>query len=89
MSTLTSILFLGGYLIPFIGNFYNPYLSVEGFVLGLKVCFILFFYIWVRASFPRLRYDQLMILCWTGLLPVVLAFVILIPSILIAFNLAL
>jgi len=86
MSTLTSILFLGGYLIPFVGTINYPYFSFESLILGLKVCLILFFFIWVRASFPRLRYDQLMRFNWTGLLPVLLAFVILVPSILIAFE---
>jgi NADH:ubiquinone oxidoreductase subunit H len=35
-----------------------------------------FFYIWVRASFPRFRYDQLMSLCWKELLPLVFAYII-------------
>jgi len=39
-----------------------------------------------RASFPRLRYDQLISFTWTGILPVTLGFIILVPSILIGFN---
>ena len=63
MSSLFSILFLGGYLVPFV-YFENPtFFSFEGLALGLKVCLLLFIYIWVRASFPRLRYDQLIKLC--------------------------
>jgi NADH:ubiquinone oxidoreductase subunit H len=37
---------------------------------------VVFFYIWVRASFPRFRYDQLMSLCWKELLPLVFAYII-------------
>jgi NADH:ubiquinone oxidoreductase subunit H len=86
MSTLTSILFLGGYLSPF-PTISNPtYFSLEALILGLKTCVILFIFIWIRASFPRFRFDQLMRFIWTGLLPVALAFIILVPSILIAFD---
>jgi NADH-ubiquinone oxidoreductase chain 1 len=88
MSTLYSILFLGGYLVPFV-FFENPtFLSLEALALGLKVCLLLFIFIWVRASFPRLRYDQLMSFCWTGMLPVALGFIILVPSIIMAFEIA-
>jgi len=88
MSTLYSILFLGGYLVPF-AFFENPtFLSLEGLALGLKVCLLLFIFIWVRASFPRLRYDQLMSFCWTGMLPLALGFIILVPSIIMAFEIA-
>lgn len=89
MSTLVCILFLGGYLVPFVGSIENPtFLSMEGLALGLKVCVILFIFIWVRASFPRLRYDQLMSFTWTGMLPLTLGFIILVPSILMAFEIA-
>jgi NADH:ubiquinone oxidoreductase subunit H len=88
MSSLFSILFLGGYLVPFVA-FENPtFFSFEGLALGLKVCLLLFIYIWVRASFPRLRYDQLMSFCWTGMLPLALGFIILVPSIMVAFEIA-
>lgn len=86
MSTLTSILFLGGYLLPFVTIENSTFLSIEGLVLGLKTCLILFIFVWVRASFPRLRYDQLMSFTWTGMLPLTLAFIILVPSILVAFE---
>lgn len=46
------------------------------YILGIKIIIIAFFYIWVRASFPRLRYDQLMSLCWKELLPIVFAYLI-------------
>lgn len=57
-----------------------------GIVLGLKSCIMIFVFIWVRASFPRIRFDQLMSFCWTILLPIVIAFIILIPCILYSFE---
>ena len=54
--------------------------------LGLKSCIMIFVFIWVRASFPRIRFDQLMSFCWTILLPIVIAFVILVPCILYVFE---
>ncbi len=57
-----------------------------GLTLGLKSCMMIFTFIWVRASFPRIRFDQLMSFCWTILLPIVIAFVILVPCILYAFE---
>jgi NADH-ubiquinone oxidoreductase chain 1 len=96
--TLTSILFLGGYIMDFkflvyilqyidsdyyfINNFlYNPLIEgiLYGIILGLKTCIMVFIFIWVRASFPRIRFDQLMSYCWIVLLPLVIAFIILIP----------
>jgi len=88
MSTLVSILFLGGYLVPFV-SFENPtFVSFEGLSLGIKTSLIVFIYIWVRASFPRLRYDQLMSFTWTGMLPLGLGFIILVPCVLMAFEIA-
>ena len=82
MSTLTVLIFLGGWLsLPFHWLF-----VIDPFVLGLKTSFILFFFIWVRASFPRYRVDQLMRLCWKIFLPLVLGFVLLIFSIVFIFN---
>jgi NADH-ubiquinone oxidoreductase chain 1 len=50
MSSLFSILFLGGYLVPFV-SFENPtFLSLEALALGLKVCLLLFIYIWVNSN---------------------------------------
>ena len=46
------------------------------YILGFKIVIVVFFYIWVRASFPRLRYDQLMSLCWKELLPLVFAYIL-------------
>jgi NADH-ubiquinone oxidoreductase chain 1 len=47
---------------------------------------MIFVFIWVRASFPRIRFDQLMSYCWTVLLPLVFAFILLIPCILYVFE---
>jgi NADH-ubiquinone oxidoreductase chain 1 len=57
-----------------------------GLALGVKSCMLIFVFIWVRASFPRIRFDQLMSFCWTVLLPIVIAFVILVPCILYSFE---
>nr|QID02890.1 NADH dehydrogenase subunit 1 [Orbilia oligospora]QIJ59993.1 NADH dehydrogenase subunit 1 [Orbilia oligospora] len=117
MSIITTVLFLGGYNLPFFLSFkfindliwilfneinsmrvvqeqfsyfieYNPVVSgmLNGFVLGTKTCFIVFCFIWVRASMPRIRYDQLMQFCWTVLLPILFAFIFLFPCILYSFD---
>ena len=59
---------------------------IYGLTLGIKSCIMIFVFIWVRASFPRIRFDQLMSFCWTVLLPIVIAFVILVPCILYSFE---
>jgi NADH-ubiquinone oxidoreductase chain 1 len=60
--------------------------AIYGLTLGLKACVMIFVFIWARASFPRIRYDQLMSFCWTILLPLVIAFIILLPCILYSFE---
>jgi len=52
------------------------------FILGLKSCILIFTFIWVRASYPRIRFDQLMSYCWTVLLPIIIGIIIFIPCIL-------
>ena len=66
----------------------NPLLTgmIYGLTLGSKSCIMVFIFIWARASFPRIRYDQLMSFCWTVLLPLVIAFIILFPCILYGFE---
>jgi NADH-quinone oxidoreductase subunit H len=58
----------------------------QAFILAFKIVLMLLFFVWVRASFPRYRYDQLMRLGWKVLLPIALGFTILNASILYGFN---
>ena len=55
--------------------------------LGLKACLMIFVFIWVRASFPRIRFDQLMSYCWTVLLPIIIAFIVVLPCIVLTLHL--
>lgn len=65
ISMIASTLFLGGYLGPFIGQF--PWLGP--IYLFIKTMIMIFIFIWVRATFPRFRYDRLMAFGWKVLLP--------------------
>jgi NADH-quinone oxidoreductase subunit H len=65
VSGLITTLFFGGWNLPF----WDPPTWVDPFVVLVKMLFFIFFFIWVRATFPRLRYDQLMSLGWKILLP--------------------
>ena len=81
ISVLVSVLFLGGWLSPFQGIPFleNVFAFVPGFIwLLLKISFFLFVYIWIRATFPRYRYDQIMRLGWKILLPVTIIWIIVI-----------
>jgi NADH-ubiquinone oxidoreductase chain 1 len=86
-SCITSILFLGGYHMPelFIND---SFINLQSIILGLKTCIFCFMFVWVRATLPRMRFDALIELCWLNLLPVCVAFIILVPSVLIAFNIS-
>ena len=81
MSALTTIIFIGGW----ISIFSKPFI-LDSFALTFKLSIILFFFIWVRASFPRYRIDQLMRLCWKVFLPISLSFVLVTFSLLWCFN---
>ena len=85
MSVLCVILFLGGWLPPLSLTIF--YWIPGSFWLGIKTIFFLFLYIWVRAAFPRYRYDQLMRLGWKVFLPLALAWVLCVAGILVAFEL--
>ena len=81
MSALASILFLGGWQAPF-GMPAMPVLW-----LFLKICAVMFFFFWVRATFPRYRYDQLMRLGWKVFLPLSLLWLVLTAGFLEVFGL--
>jgi NADH-quinone oxidoreductase subunit H len=82
MSAMTSILFLGGWLPPVD---IAPFNWVPGPIwFALKVAFCLFVFLWVRATMPRYRYDQLMRLGWKVFLPFSLFWVILTAGVLMA-----
>nr|QQO99832.1 NADH dehydrogenase subunit 1 [Selaginella nipponica] len=83
MSSLCTLLFLGGWL-PIFHLSFLPRIPGTWFIM--KVLFFLFVYIWVRAAFPRYRYDQLMRLGWTVFLPLSLAWVVLVSGALLAFD---
>jgi len=84
MSAMATVLFLGGWLPPF---GIEALAVVPGIIwFGLKVAFILFVYIWVRATLPRYRYDQLMRLGWKIFLPFTLIWVLLMAGTLLATN---
>lgn len=79
ISTVLAIVFLGGWLSPFEGIpvLNDIFFVVPGFVwLLIKISFFLFVYLWVRATFPRYRYDQLMRLGWKVLIPVTIVWII-------------
>ena len=85
MSSLTVILFLGGWSPP-LDIF--PLNAIPGvFWFTLKVFLILFMFLWVRATFPRYRYDQLMRLGWKIFLPLTLVWVVITSSFLFYFGL--
>jgi NADH:ubiquinone oxidoreductase subunit H len=82
MSLLTALLFLGGWL---------PFTGLLGWIpgeinLAIKTTFLVFCFVWVRASFPRMRYDALMQLLWKSYLPLSLGFLIFVASIIIIFS---
>ena len=84
MSSMTVILFMGGWLPPF--DIF-PLNIIPGVVwFTLKVIFILFLFIWVRGTFPRYRYDQLMRLGWKIFLPLSLLWVVLTAGFLMIFD---
>jgi NADH-quinone oxidoreductase subunit H len=85
-SAMTSILFLGGWLAPFNIQPFSGLLahlwSMAWF--ALKIAFCLFGFLWVRATFPRFRYDQLMRLGWKVFLPLSLGWLVLTAGVLVA-----
>jgi NADH-quinone oxidoreductase subunit H len=84
MSAMTSILFLGGWLPPLDIAPFNWLPGIVWFVL--KICLVLFCFLWVRATFPRYRYDQLMRLGWKVFLPISLGWLVLTAGALVLFD---
>lgn len=83
LSTLISLFFLGGWHVPGL-LIVSPYL--QSFVLGLKTTSILFFFVWIRATLPRYRYDQLMDLGWKVFLPFTFSFFLFVMVLLYCFG---
>lgn len=97
-STLIVIFFLGGWneglLFSMLSNVFNyeavytkdTYYLLQSSVFVVKLNIVLFLFIWVRAAFPRYRYDQLMRLGWKVFLPISLGFVLFVAGLLIAID---
>ena len=70
-------------------SFINTLLDglISSLMLGIKSCLLIFVFIWARASLPRIRFDQLMSYCWTVLLPLIIAFIILVPCVVYSLSL--
>ncbi len=83
MSSMTTILFLGGWLAPF--GIPTPFWFGPIWFI-LKVCAILFAFIWIRGTFPRYLYDQLMRMGWKVFLPFSLFYLVLVAGVLMAFG---
>jgi NADH-ubiquinone oxidoreductase chain 1 len=61
--------------------------TISSFNLAFKTSILIFVFIWTRASFPRIRFDQLMSVCWTILLPIVIGYIVMIPCIILGLGL--
>lgn len=84
MSSMSTILFLGGWLPPFEWHFFEYIPGYLWFII--KVVALLFVFLWVRATLPRYRYDQLMTLGWKLFLPLSLLWIIITSSIIFFLN---
>ena len=73
------------FIILFLGKSSN-FSIINNFIIFIKLLLFIFIFIWIRTSFPRLRYDQLMNLLWKTYLPLSLAFILFINSILWSFS---
>ena len=88
MSAMTSVLFLGGWLAPFGWQPFTGFLAhawSAGWFFG-KIAFVLFCFLWVRATMPRFRYDQLMRLGWKVFLPLSLFWLVATAGVLVTFG---
>jgi NADH-quinone oxidoreductase subunit H len=75
VSTLCVVMFLGGWLSPF--GFLDPYIPHFFWLFG-KVFVVVTMFLWVRSTFPRYRYDQIMRLGWKIFIPVTLVWLVVI-----------
>ena len=78
ISTLSALMFLGGWLSPFQGTFLEgTFEGIPGiFWLLAKTCLFLFIFLWFRATFPRYRYDQIMRLGWKVFIPITIIWIV-------------
>jgi len=78
ISILASIMFLGGWISPIDSSLLN---WIPGWIwLGVKTCAVVSLFIWVRATFPRFRYDQIMRLGWKVFIPVTLVWLVVVSA---------
>jgi NADH-quinone oxidoreductase subunit H len=92
-SAMIATLFFGGWDVPFtqadnVGAVSFPFVLLSMLIFALKCAFFLFFFIWIRWTLPRFRYDQLMSLGWKVFLPVALAYIVVIAGIILALDAA-
>jgi NADH-ubiquinone oxidoreductase chain 1 len=85
MSTLTAILFFGGFNVSEI-IYNNSFINIASIILAIKTSLFCFLFVWFRATLPRVRWDQIVSFAWTGLLPFAVAFLILVPSLLFVLD---
>ena len=90
-SAMIATLFFGGWDIPFVtadnsGAVSLPLVLLSFLIMALKVVFFIFFFIWVRWTLPRFRYDQLMSLGWKFLLPVCLGYIVVVASLMLGLD---
>ena len=75
IAALTSIMFFGGWMSPFAGMAGVPLLGDGFHWLAIKTAFFIFVFLWIRATFPRFRYDQIMRLGWKVFIPVTIVWI--------------
>jgi len=83
VSAIAALLFFGGWLSPFQGipGLAQAFAWVPGIIwFVLKTSFFVFTYLWMRATFPRFRYDQIMRLGWKVLIPVTIVWIIVLSA---------
>jgi NADH-quinone oxidoreductase subunit H len=90
-SAMVATLFFGGWDIPFMsadntGAVSFPLVLLSMLIMLAKVVFFVFFYIWIRWTLPRFRYDQLMSLGWKILLPVSLGYILIVASLMLGLD---